>query len=391
MKTIPLTLTAMLLLGLTTATVAQNNLNSAERQMLKRSMSSHWSGEGSNLMVFDLIEEDTFCEGLGISKEQVQSIQDAMDGMHTIYENDPHLKPFQDELNKLMNEHGNPFAEDASDELRQKYNELQARRREKMTDVSTERMQNIINENLTSEQLKKFKEFQISIMSEVPIISPNMFEVLDLSDEQKKQLDAIKKEMEPEVDTMMDKLVDGQMKFTEIVQNAVDKKLEGVTDPEERARIQKEVQDEIRKSDPELQKAMREIMGIGKDVADKLKIKMFDVLTDEQWNRMIGLIDNPPEYAKKLLAQVHKDMGTDNSKSDEWQPGPNSWRPGDPIPEGYRQQRQERGKFPRNEQRNKSEPQAQDHTNVPSGQENNRNLTFAAPLALFVHISTVPS
>ena len=351
MKTFQLFLTAMLLLGLTTASVAQNNLDAARRQVLrnsfKRSMSSHWSGEGSNLMVFDLITQDTFCEGVGITKEQVQRIQDAMGSMHTVYENDPRLKPFQDEMNKLMNEHGNPFAEDASEELRQKYNELDARRRERMTDVSTERMQNIINENLTSDQLKKFKEFQISIMSESPIISPNMFEVLGLSDAQKKQLDAIKREMEPEVDIMIDKLVDGQVKFTEIVQNAVDKKLEGVTDPEERAKIQKEVRDEIRKSDPELQKVMREIMGIGKEVADKLKIKMFDVLTDEQWNRMIGLIDNPPDYAKKLLAQIHKEMGTDNSNPGEWQPGPNSWRPGDPIPEGYRQQRQERGRFPR--------------------------------------------
>jgi hypothetical protein len=31
----------------------------------------------------------------------------------------------------------------------------------------------------------------------------------------------------------------------------------------------------------------------------------------------------------------------------QWMPGPGSWQPGDPIPAGYLQRRQERGRFPR--------------------------------------------
>jgi Ni/Co efflux regulator RcnB len=87
----------------------------------------------------------------------------------------------------------------------------------------------------------------------------------------------------------------------------------------------------------------------GKGLADKLKVEMFDVLTDEQWNRMLNLIDNPPEHAKKIIAQMREKSEQESAyaSTEAWQPGPNSWKPGDPIPEGYRQQRQERGRFPR--------------------------------------------
>jgi Ni/Co efflux regulator RcnB len=73
---------------------------------------------------------------------------------------------------------------------------------------------------------------------------------------------------------------------------------------------------------------------------------MFDVLTDEQWRRLQNMIDNPTGLVKMLLV---KTKGW-QEKKEAWTPGPNSWRPGDPIPEQYRQQRNERqGRFPRSE------------------------------------------
>jgi uncharacterized protein (DUF1778 family) len=186
-------------------------------------------------------------------------------------------------------------------------------------------------------------------MSEYPFISPNMFEVFDLSDAQKKQLVAIKKAMEPEFDKLIDQYLDGHMKFSEAMDKELEGKFEGVTTSEEQQRIVDKAQDKIRKSNPEHQRAMHDVMESGKKLAENLKIKMFDVLTDEQWNRMVDLIDNPPDYAKKMIAQLREHLGVNDSKPGEWAPGPNSWRPGDPIPEGYRQQRSE-GRFPRNVQ-----------------------------------------
>jgi Ni/Co efflux regulator RcnB len=101
--------------------------------------------------------------------------------------------------------------------------------------------------------------------------------------------------------------------------------------------------------DPEYKKIYEEIQSQGKAFSTKFKTKMFDVLTDEQWARLQQLIDNPPEHARAFRNRLQKQRG-EAEKKGEWMPGPNSWRPGDPIPEQYRQQRNERqGSFPRGE------------------------------------------
>ena len=75
---------------------------------------------------------------------------------------------------------------------------------------------------------------------------------------------------------------------------------------------------------------------------------MFDVLTDEQWRRLQDLIDNPPAHARVLVQKLREQRGeTEENKNNIWVPGPGSWRPGDPIPEVYRIQRNTRGNFPR--------------------------------------------
>ena len=81
------------------------------------------------------------------------------------------------------------------------------------------------------------------------------------------------------------------------------------------------------------------------DFSRRLKFRMFDVLTDEQMERMQRIVANPPEFLRKILEEARKER-EESEKKDQWQPGPNSWKPGDPIPEEYLQQRQER-RFPR--------------------------------------------
>jgi Ni/Co efflux regulator RcnB len=68
---------------------------------------------------------------------------------------------------------------------------------------------------------------------------------------------------------------------------------------------------------------------------------MFDVLTDELLLRLQDMIDNPTGLVKIMLDKMK--AGRENKeKKDEWVPGPNTWQPGDPLPEQYRQERQER-------------------------------------------------
>ena len=324
----------------------------AQRNAAKQVMNSFWNGDGADLMAMGLLHDDETREGIGVSREQQQKIQDATHSMYQDMVNDPRIKPLQEEMNKLMLETpGGPFGGDASEETQKRFVELQMEIQLKMQETMLERMTNVVTENLTSDQLKKVKEFQISMMGEFPIVSPNMFEALDLSDAQKQQLIGIKKELQPEFERNMDRMIDVQMKFTDARQDELEK-LQDITNPEERQKLLGNLAENVRKSNPELQREMNEMMESGKGFANQLKFKMFDVLTDEQMERMAQLINNPPDYAKKMVAKIRKLMGNDDSPtnaSGEWKPNANSWKPGDPIPAEYLEQRQER-RFPKKTQ-----------------------------------------
>ncbi|MCL2625176.1 MAG: hypothetical protein FWD31_16065, partial [Planctomycetaceae bacterium] len=118
-------------------------------------------------------------------------------------------------------------------------------------------------------------------------------------------------------------------------------KLEGVTDTGERDRIHSEF---YKKLWPELRPELDEVTESRIRFINQMKFKMFDVLTDEQFERMTDLIDNPPDYVKKVIAQMRKMRGEDDSESNEW----GSWQPGDGIPAEYLKHRQEMKKrFPK--------------------------------------------
>jgi len=180
---------------------------------------------------------------------------------------------------------------------------------------------------LTAEQKQKIMESLLANMGEIPIVSPGMFEVLNLTNAQKQQMERIKKELEPEfeknLETNLGYLAKGH---TIIMQKG--------------------------NNDTEAKKIYEEIQSQGKAFSEKFRIKLFDVLTDEQWARLQRLIDDPPEHAKVLRKKL-KELSDEDKKAEkpgDWAPGPNSWKPGDPIPERYRQERNTRGNFPRPKQ-----------------------------------------
>jgi hypothetical protein len=73
---------------------------------------------------------------------------------------------------------------------------------------------------------------------------------------------------------------------------------------------------------------------------------MFDVLTDEQMEKLQNLIDHPPDYIKTKIAEMKKMQG---KNIDPIQALLNSWKPGDPIPEEYKKHRNSRKTFPTEE------------------------------------------
>jgi hypothetical protein len=290
-------------------------------------------------------------EGLDLSQEQIQKIQQEVQrNLYPILENDPNFLSLRDEARKF-----DPDSPAATEETLKRYADLQV----EMDNMVAQKRVNLIYENLTPDQNKKVYEYHISNMDATGYVFPGMFEALDLSGEQKQQLDKIQKEMKPE----LEKHIDRKFELQDKEYNMIQERRKGMTPPQVRDMIQPEDEawgDVVLKVRAELQPERDRIMESGRKLADELKIKMFDVLTDEQWARMIDLIDNPPDHVKKMVAAIRKVRGDDDNKPDAnkpgvWMPGPNTWRPGDPIPEQYRQQRQEqqrtrqRAGFPRTE------------------------------------------
>jgi Ni/Co efflux regulator RcnB len=186
---------------------------------------------------------------------------------------------------------------------------------------------NALRDGLTPEQWQKLDESQLANMGEMPIISPSAFAALDLTAEQRQEMEKIKKELAPEFEKTLDKWADGHFAL----------------------QIMSDTKDTERK------KIIEEMQTQGRAFSTKFRTRMFDVLTDEQWQRLQKLIDNPPEHAlvfrkklRKLLGSSEEgENGKETEKANVWVPGPNSWKPGDPIPDAYRQERSTRGNFPR--------------------------------------------
>ena len=347
MKTITICiLTTILLVGLTTMVLAQNNLDAARQKMyqdiVRQSMRYDllYGMNALHHVTSTLSYDENFREELGVTKEQTQKIQEATRLMsYQDMQNDSEFKPLLDEMEGKFN----PYHPNATEETLKKFADLQSR----ISEMTTQKFVSRIYDNLTPNQIQRVKEFQISSMSETEFVFPGMFEALGLSDEQKKQFDEIPKKMDLDIEKHIDKMMEYRSKYDEKIQE----KLKNVSDPQEKEKLRMDI---IRGNDiakqiwAELQPEEDAKMKSGKELADKLKVEMFDVLTDEQWDRMLGLIDNPPEYVKKVIAQTRKwREESKNNKPEVWKPGPNSWQPGDPIPEAYRIERNEKRNFPR--------------------------------------------
>ena len=347
MKTLSLSLTAMLLLGLTTVTFAQQEDERQRRsdfvlQMQENDLKASYRAAlyGNSLdNIMPWLANDYIRDGLGISEEQFQTIQDIrVDQRLAIVQDDPDYKAIKEAIDEVYSDIHN-----GTEEAQQQFFDLKRKQKE----IEIETLEALIKIHLTADQIKNIEEFQMSTMSDKSFVSPKMFEALDLSDEQRKQLDAIKQKMVAEFENHIDRQAVIGM-FDVKIRSEIARKLEleYPIDLEER---QKHWAGLLKEAEPKRLQATQELIASGKELADKLKVEMFDVLTDEQWNRMVQLIDNPPEFVKAHLKRMREARG-ESEKAAVWAPGPNSWRPGDPIPEGYREQRQERRRFPRVEQ-----------------------------------------
>jgi Spy/CpxP family protein refolding chaperone len=309
---------------------------------MKTVMRSFWDGRGANLMAMGFLQDPEMRTALGVSDEQYQSIQNPMARIGEI----PEFQKITEEMQTLRDPN-DPFMQNADEETQKKFAALQ----ERMMAVVMNSQADVIENTLTPEQKQKLKEAQLSNMGEIPVIAPSMFEALNLTDAQKQQMEKIKKDLEPEFAKNLDSFADNSMIMADKMFDEMEKQ-GGVNfaNSEEAREKLLAIQKKLR-ADPEYKKIEDDMQSQGKAFATQFKTKMFDVLTDEQWARLQKLTDDPPEFAKLVLKKMKEQRGESEKRgAAAWQPGPDSWKPGDAIPEQYRQERNTRGNFPRPQQ-----------------------------------------
>jgi len=305
-----------------------------KKVQLKAIWRSSWEYK-TDPMTFGLLHDPVIRTAWDVSDEQFQQINTLLTSFATRAETRK-IDEDAEALDKLIDH----SAANPDEETMQKFLELSERSGVRNAKYITE----AVDLTLTPEQQQKIKESQLANMAELPIIFPSMFDALAQTDAQRREMEQIKKELEPELEEILECMASAEIELRHQIGEIHSEQQE----QNKTLTPADELSKKLKATDPVLKKLFEESQSRNKVFTTKFKIKMFDVLTDEQWDRFQKLVDDPPEHTKAFGKKLKEQRG-ESEKSGEWAPGPNSWKPGDPIPEGYRQQRSE-GRFPRNVQ-----------------------------------------
>ena len=237
---------------------------------------------------------------------------------------------------------------------------------QEFSDEARRRGNEALDNALTPELNQKLREatLAIAVSAGMPQSLPGAFAVLDLTDAQREQMERIKKELEPEFEKFLDICDESDLVILARTGDAFDKSERAVTDAglqnEARQKAYEEIGRRILMEDSEYQRAREKSNSSARSFVGQFTTRMKEILTDEQRKRLQALTDNPPEYVRLHIQRLRENRGEKNiimadeeggSKrvadgTDMRLPGPDSWQPGDPLPEGDGQPRNT-GSFPR--------------------------------------------
>lgn len=305
------------------------------KNQMKSSYRSMWNGKGTYMMLYGLSQNPDFQEALGVTKEQAEEFKK----LGTSFHSNPEVAKTMQEMQSLQKPN-DPFLEQANEETKQAFLAAQDKFGQLMMNDIHQGMERIF----TTDQKRKMQEIEIATMELMPLMNPEMFEALDLSEGQKSEMEKIKSELQKEFDQVSNDMVDG-------VYASFDYLLKESQKAGLKASGMKEFEENMEKTAKKLEASginyksvTQEKMKTAEEFVKKFKFQMYDVLTDEQMDRLARLINNPPDYMKKIVARLKKNREA-RAKATTWVPSPDSWRPGDPIPQEYIQHRQAR--FPK--------------------------------------------
>ena len=232
------------------------------------------------------------------------------------------------------------FFERASEEQKNAFREATMM----TTRLWLEGMQAEIEETLSPEQMLQVRKLEMQLMPELGIPYPSMFDPLDLTDEQKKDMNKISDEMRGEFDHLLQESV--KIKAERLA--SVSQSLQGKPFSSH-GEFWKSFQEEHRQFVPSeaMRKKSMDLHEQGTKLMTLLRTRLMNVLTDEQLDRMQQIMDESPEFVKQVLAEFKKRREA-QAKAPGYVPGPDSWRPGDPVPAQFKEEHRT-GRFPRSE------------------------------------------
>ena len=319
---------------------------------MKTAIRSSWDGRTIQFWDSNAVSDADARAALGISDEQYQKILNSLNSadMDEYRQKYPDSQQIREEMDAIRKPDDPYFqhVQDADEETKKKFLNISERLSKLMIYSHADFRNEIVLASLTEVQKKKLDEAVLASISAMPVISPRAFEALGLTDDQKQKMIAIKKEQEPEFEEVLESITSGSIAMLNIMLAEFEKQGGDLMIGETLQSKIPEVTKNLMENDPEYKKIHEEIKSQGRTFAVQYKTKLFDVLTDEQWKRLLELTDNPPEHIKILRDKLRKNMGW-NEQTETERVKEDLWNPGDAIPDAYRQERNTRGNFPRSE------------------------------------------
>jgi len=343
--------------------VAQSQSDNERHQNILRSF---WDGRGAIISNEALLRDRDFRDALGVSDGDYQRLQESVrNAVGRISDLPEFREATQDHVEAFQALTGYPYPyanmlyirRDGDEEAFNRVEEAGQRLESIWQEFSlgaSQRHVAAFEDALSPELKQKIQEAWLAAMGETAMFSPRVFEVLYLTDAQREQMERIKEELEPELE-----------RHLEIYGNNAAMILERVNAALREPGVQRSIADvglntfmRALQDEPEHRKLLDESYASSKAFAELFRARMVEILTDGQRWRLQGLIDNPPPYARLLIQRLRREQwgqheeGESESTAagagrDIWIPGAGAWRPGDPIPEVYREESDLRRGFPR--------------------------------------------
>jgi hypothetical protein len=305
---------------------------------------SIWNGQGAWMPLGIMLRAGGVAE-LGLTEEQRQRLAPIFRGGdmgaevgQRLRENPPPEYIQAIEAVKAAQLPNDPDFEHATEEQKNTFREATMWR----LSFLAEGLQTLVEETLTPKQMLQVRKLEMQLMPAMGIPFPSMFDPLDLTSEQKEEMNRIADEMKAEFDRLT--LEEAKLKGERLVATYGLLQGKSFASFEDFMKARQDVHRQFVPSE-ETRKKYMDLRERGIEFTTLLQGRLMNVLTDEQLDKMQKILDESPAFVKQVLAQSKAGREA-QAKAPTYTPCPDSWRPGMPMPVEFKEERK-KGNFPR--------------------------------------------